>query len=89
MCYQTRQKGNQLSCPHPYVSKVMFHDIHSDSDTCQPQVLALFSSTSIWAPTTSGSWKTEQKKGEKKAKRWQILKEKEKNSQHCLGLFSL
>lgn len=42
MCYQSCQKGNQLSCPYPYVTKVMFHDIHPDSDTCQPEVLALF-----------------------------------------------
>lgn len=40
--HQTCQKGNLLPCPYPYVTKVMFHDIHLDSDTCQPEVLALF-----------------------------------------------
>lgn len=56
-CYQTCQKGNQLPCPYPYVTKVMFHDIHLDSDTCQPEVLALFPCTSIW---TAASRKTGQ-----------------------------
>lgn len=59
--YQTCQKGNLLPCPYPYVTKVMFHDIHPDSDTCQPEVLELFSGTSIWNTTTSGSRKTRQK----------------------------
>lgn len=63
MCYQTCQKGNRLPCPYPYVSKVMFHDIHPDSDTCQPEVLAPY--TSVWTTTTSGSWKTGQEKGVK------------------------
>lgn len=39
---QTRQKGDRLPCPVPYVAEVMFHDIHPDSDTCQPEVPALF-----------------------------------------------
>lgn len=64
LCYQTCQKGNLLPCPYPYVTKVMFHDIHPDSDTCQPEVLALFPGTSIWNASTSGSRKTGQK-GEK------------------------
>lgn len=63
MCYQTCQKGNRLPCPYPYVSKVMFHDIHPDSDTCQPEVLALFPCTSIWTTTTSDSWKTGRREG--------------------------
>lgn len=85
MCYQTCQKGNQLPCPYPYVTKVMFHDIHPDSDTCQPEVLALFPCTSIWTTTTSGSWKTGQEEEVKvKAAKY---KKKIKNSLYWLGLF--
>lgn len=35
----------------------MLHDIHPDTDTCQPQVLTMSSSKAIWTTTTSGSWK--------------------------------
>lgn len=88
MCYQTRQKGNQLPCPYPYVTKVMFHDIHPDSDTCQPEVLALFPCMSIWTTTTSGSWKTGQEE-EVKVKEAKYEKERKKDSLHWLGFFSL
>lgn len=60
MCYQTHQKGNHFLYPYPYVTKVMFHDIHPDSDTCQAEVLTPFPCTSIWTMTTSGSCKTGQ-----------------------------
>ncbi|KAK5912860.1 hypothetical protein CesoFtcFv8_002691 [Champsocephalus esox] len=62
MCYQTCQKGNQLPCPYPYVTKVMFHDIHLDSDTCQPEDLALFPRTSIWTTIAVAAGKQDRKK---------------------------
>lgn len=48
MCDQTRQKGNLLPCPGPYVTEVMFYDIHPDSDTHQLEVLSPLSGASIW-----------------------------------------
>lgn len=38
VCDQTRQKENLLPCPAPYVTEVMFYDIHPDSDTHQLEV---------------------------------------------------
>lgn len=48
MCDQTRQKENLLPCPGPYVTEVMFYDIHPDSDTHQLEVLSPLSGASIW-----------------------------------------
>lgn len=42
---QRRQEEDRLPCPVPYVAEVMFHDIHPDSGTCQPEVPALFAHT--------------------------------------------
>ena len=82
MCYRTCQKGNQLPCSSPYVATVMFHDIHPDADTCQPEVLALFPCTSIWTTTTTGSWIKQDRKEEAKVggKKQENMKRKLKNS---------
>lgn len=76
------EKRNQLFCPYPYVTKVMFHDIHPDSETCQPEVLTLSSCMSIWTAATSGSWKTGQDE-EVKVK----AAKSEKNSLYWLNMF--
>lgn len=54
MRHQTCHKGNLFPCPYPYVTMVMIHDIHPDSDTWQLEFQALFPFTSIW---TTGYWR--------------------------------
>lgn len=69
VCDQTRQKENLLPCPAPYVTEVMFYDIHPDSDTHQLEVLSPFSGASIWNSATERRTKTRQTRvdGDKKA----------------------
>lgn len=58
VCDQTRQKENLLPCPAPYVTEVMFYDIHPDSDTHQLEVLSPLSGASIWNSATGRRTKT-------------------------------
>lgn len=60
MCDQTRQKENRLPCPAPYVTEVMFYDIHPDSDTHQLEVLSPLSGASIWNSATGSRTKIRQ-----------------------------
>lgn len=58
VCDQYRQKENLLPCPGPYVTEVMFYDIHPDSDTHQLEVLSPLSGASIWNPAIGRRAKT-------------------------------
>ena len=64
--YPNCQKENPVPCPClcPYVTKVMFHDIHGDSDSCQPEVLVAYLCTSIWTTTTGWQLEAQRRRGE-------------------------
>lgn len=68
-CDQTGQKENLLPCPAPYVTEVMFYDIHPDSDTHQLEVLSPLAGASIWNSATGRRTKTRRTRvdGDKKA----------------------